>query len=115
MKTTRKWDCLFRGVKGFLLVTAGLIVLSLGLEYKAWLVPEPVNLAEILLWMYLGAWGKVLAIGVMGAFLILMIVRALGACQGIKGVHFIGNNRQNVRMPRSLTGGKLLVGGTRHS
>lgn len=115
MKITTKWDCLLRGGKGFLFVTAGLIFVSLALGYMAWVVREQAQLGEVLLWLFLAAWGKVLAVGVMGVFLILMIGRALGNCQERKAVHFIGDNRKNVRMPRSLTGGKVLAGGTRHS
>ncbi len=108
MNIIPKWDCLLRGVKGFLSVTAGLIFVSLALGYKAWVVNEQAQLGEVLLWLFLAAWGKVLAVGVMGVLLILMIVRALGNCQERKAVHFIGDNRKNVRMPRSLTGAKCL-------
>jgi hypothetical protein len=81
MKPTRKWDCLLRGVTGFLSVTVVLIFVSLALGYKAWLVHEQADFGEILFWLFLAAWGKALAIGVMGVFLILMIVRTMRTCQ----------------------------------
>lgn len=51
--------------------------MSLALRYKAWLVHEQADFGEILFWLFLAAWGKALAIGVVGLFLILVIIRAL--------------------------------------
>jgi hypothetical protein len=113
MKTTRKWDCLLRGASGFIWATVGLIFVSLALGYKAWLVHEQANLGEILFWLFLAAWGKALAIGVVGLFLILVIIRALRTCQ--EKILSSEGRRENIRIPRSLTVGRVHAGGARHS
>ncbi len=115
MKITRKWNCLLRGVKGFLWATGGLILMSLALGYKAWLVREQANLGEILFWLFLAEGGKVLAIGVVGVFLILVLIRALGTCQERKPSLLLGGSRENIRLRRSLTVGRVHAGGARHS
>lgn len=115
MKTTRKWDCLLRGVRGFIWATGGLIFMSLAFGYKAWLVHEQANLGEILFWLFLAAWGKALAIGVGGLFLILVIIRALRSCQERKASLLLGGSREQSRMPRSLTVGRVHAGGARHA
>lgn len=115
MKTARKWDCLLRGVKGFLSFTAGLIFVSLALGYKAWLIHDQADFGEILFWLFLAAWRKALAIGVMGVFLILVIIRAARTCQERKGFQVARGSRKNIMMIRSLMGGRVRAGGTRHA
>lgn len=115
MKTTRKWDCLLRGARGVIWATVGLIFVSLALGYKARLVHEQANLGEILFWLFLAAWGKALAIGVVGVFLILVIIRALRTCQERKVSLLLGGSREHIRIPRSFTVGRVYAGGARHS
>lgn len=115
MKTTLKWDCLLRGVKGFMGIGAGFLAASFAFVVKAWLVREQAQLGEVLLWLYLAAWGKVLAIGVVGTFLILVIVRALRTCQERNGLHLNGGSRKNIRMTKQLTVERVHAGGARHS
>ena len=115
MKTTRKWDCLLQGARGFIGATVGLIFVSLALGYQAWLVREQANLGEILFWLFLAAWGKALAIGVVGIFLILVIIRSLRTCQERKATLLLGDSREHIRMARLLTAGRAHAGGGRHA
>ena len=114
MKNTLKWDCLFRGVNGFVWVGVGFLAVSLAFSIKVWLMGEQVQPGEAIFWLFLAAWGKALASGVAGIFLFLMIVRALSSCQERKGSSLMGGSRENHRTTRLLTGGRVYAGGVRH-
>jgi hypothetical protein len=81
MKNTLKSDCLFRGVGVVLVVTAGLILVSLALGAEAWVVHEQATLGEILLLLFLATWGKALAIGCVALFAVIVLVRAGTTCR----------------------------------
>lgn len=98
MNNALKSDCLFRGVNGFILVGVGFLAVSFAFSIKVWLMGEQAQLGEVIFWLFIAAWGKALAIGVAGLFLILMIVRALRNCQERKGSLSIGDSRENFRM-----------------
>ncbi len=115
MNNTFKWDYLFRGVNGFILVGVGFLAMSLAFSSKVWLMGEQAQLGEVIFWLFLAAWGKALAIGVVGIFLVLILVRALRNCQERKGSLSIGVNRVNFRTTRSRTAGRGYASGARHS
>ena len=81
MNNTLKWDCLFRGGNGFVWVGVGFLAVSLAFSIKVWLMGEQAQLGEVIFWLFLAAWGKALAIGVVGFLPVLMIVRALRGCK----------------------------------
>ena len=115
MKNTLKANCLFRGVNGFLWVGTGFLAVSLALSTKVWLMGGHAQLGEVIFWLFLAAWGKALAIGVVGFLPVLLFVRALGSCQEKDGSYFIEESLENDRMRRSLTVGRPIIGGGRHS
>jgi hypothetical protein len=114
MKNALKWDCLFRGVNGFLWVGAGFLTVSLALSTKVWLMGGHAQLGEVIFWVFLAAWGKALAMGVVGFLPVLIFVRASRICQERKSSYLIGGSRENFRTTRSLPGERAYAGGVRH-
>jgi len=97
MKHALNSDCLLRGVNGFILAGIGFLAVSFAFSIKVWQMGEQAQLGEAIFWLFLAAWGKALALGVVGLFLILMLVRALWNCQEKKFLP-IGDSRENFKM-----------------
>ena len=83
-------------------------------EVKVWVMGEHAQLGEVIFWLFLAAWGKALAIGVVGFLPVLMLLRALRGCQERTGSSFIGRSRENENVPRLLMAGRASVGEGRH-